>query len=373
MAGYRIRETVVTSDAGEESAIVVKGGVKVPPDDISLTVGEVEKLTGTSKETLRFYDKKGLLCPVRTGEGVSNNRKLYSADDLVRLQSIQALRTYNFSLDEIAQVFDGNADIHQVMLEKLCELKIVESRLRSLMLFAGFVNLTNEDLIEGLANGPSDIDAFADFVRETPNHENVLQKLDKMSDKEAESALDALGPTLFKLTVADNADDIEKLVTEFFDWWNSFIAPVESNGYLGFWAVFEDHSLVAEYAEYTCQSGAPAFIEMYTFFVVLSRFARENNGLISRVAELADSDVIAAMEEAQELIADISRVMFGNEAASITLEARACLAHRMLIYLGGFSHDEELRDFPGFADGPLSDWRILKKVLSVLDLIGSEG
>lgn len=47
-----------------------------------MTAGQVSKLTGVTTRALQHYDEKGLLCPRRSGEGVANNRKLYSPEDV---------------------------------------------------------------------------------------------------------------------------------------------------------------------------------------------------------------------------------------------------------------------------------------------------
>ena len=53
-----------------------------------MTAGQVSKLTGVTTRALQHYDEKGLLCPRRSGEGVANNRKLYSPEDVDRLNQI---------------------------------------------------------------------------------------------------------------------------------------------------------------------------------------------------------------------------------------------------------------------------------------------
>lgn len=63
------------------------------------TVGEVAKLAHVSVRTLHHYDERGVLTPA--GRSAAGYR-LYSADDLRRLQQILFYRELEFSLDEIA-------------------------------------------------------------------------------------------------------------------------------------------------------------------------------------------------------------------------------------------------------------------------------
>src|SRR6516225_3246039 len=64
-------------------------------------VGEVARVAGVSVRTLHHYDEIGLLVP--SGRSPAGYR-LYSADDLRRLQQILLYRELEFSLDEIAEM-----------------------------------------------------------------------------------------------------------------------------------------------------------------------------------------------------------------------------------------------------------------------------
>jgi DNA-binding transcriptional MerR regulator len=72
------------------------------------TVGEVARLSHVSVRTLHHYDEIGLLVP--SGRSQAGYR-LYSADDLRRLQQILLYRELEFGLDEIADMLaDADAD-----------------------------------------------------------------------------------------------------------------------------------------------------------------------------------------------------------------------------------------------------------------------
>lgn len=58
-----------------------------------LTIGQLSARTGITIRTLRYYDKLGLLTPSDYKEG---GHRLYNADDLSRLQQIQALKFIGF-------------------------------------------------------------------------------------------------------------------------------------------------------------------------------------------------------------------------------------------------------------------------------------
>jgi len=72
------------------------------------TVGEVARLSHVSVRTLHHYDEIGLLVP--SGRSPAGYR-LYSADDLRRLQQILLYRELEFGLDEVAEMLaDASAD-----------------------------------------------------------------------------------------------------------------------------------------------------------------------------------------------------------------------------------------------------------------------
>jgi DNA-binding transcriptional MerR regulator len=70
-------------------------------------IGEVRRRLGMSADTLRYYEKIGLLPRVaRNGSGV----RRYERADLARLKFIQRARLMNFSLDEIRNLLQFRSD-----------------------------------------------------------------------------------------------------------------------------------------------------------------------------------------------------------------------------------------------------------------------
>lgn len=66
-----------------------------------LTIGEVAKLIGVTARTVRHYHKIGILPePERSDSGY----RLYSADDLLRLQRIRRLQSFGLSLKQIKDI-----------------------------------------------------------------------------------------------------------------------------------------------------------------------------------------------------------------------------------------------------------------------------
>lgn len=63
-----------------------------------MKIGDLARAGGVSVETVRFYQRRGLLSEPPRGAGV----RRYAESDVERLRSIRAAQTAGFSLDEIA-------------------------------------------------------------------------------------------------------------------------------------------------------------------------------------------------------------------------------------------------------------------------------
>jgi DNA-binding transcriptional MerR regulator len=69
----------------------------------ALTVGQVAEQFGVTVRTLHHYDQIGLLVP---SERTRAGYRLYTGDDLTRLQNVVVYRRLGFPLDEIAVLLD---------------------------------------------------------------------------------------------------------------------------------------------------------------------------------------------------------------------------------------------------------------------------
>lgn len=72
----------------------------------ALTIGKLAKAAGVGIDTVRFYERAGLLPPApRTASGY----RLYEMADADRLRFIRRAKALGFSLDEIAELLLLNA------------------------------------------------------------------------------------------------------------------------------------------------------------------------------------------------------------------------------------------------------------------------
>lgn len=68
-----------------------------------MLIGEVSKKTGLSRDTIRFYEKQGLITVGRKARR-DNNYKEYPEDVLNRLQTIKRIKGFGFTLNETADL-----------------------------------------------------------------------------------------------------------------------------------------------------------------------------------------------------------------------------------------------------------------------------
>lgn len=68
-----------------------------------LTIGDVADLTGTKVETIRYYERMGLLPPPARTAG---NYRNYEPSHVARLGFIRRARELGFSLDEVRELLD---------------------------------------------------------------------------------------------------------------------------------------------------------------------------------------------------------------------------------------------------------------------------
>jgi len=95
-----------------------------------LKIGELAKASGLTVRALHHYDEIGLLSPSGRTDG---GHRVYSEDDVVRLQQIASLRQLGLSLDEIRACLDqpqySLLKIVEMQAEKLRETLQLEARL----------------------------------------------------------------------------------------------------------------------------------------------------------------------------------------------------------------------------------------------------
>ncbi|MGR3273421.1 MerR family DNA-binding transcriptional regulator [Thalassococcus profundi] len=116
--------------------------------DQTMTIREMCDSFDVTPRTLRFYEAKELLFPVRQGQ-----KRLFTRRDRARLKLILRGKRFGFSLEEIRQLLDlyDMGDQQQTQLHKTYE--IAQARLRDMVKQRDELNAAIAELEEQLTWG----------------------------------------------------------------------------------------------------------------------------------------------------------------------------------------------------------------------------
>lgn len=93
-----------------------------------MKIGEISSYTGISKDTLRYYEKMGLLNPK-----IAKHQRDYSEEDIEVIEIIAKLKNTGFSLKEIKTLLDWSKDTDEnkeMTEEEIQNLKQIKEAFR---------------------------------------------------------------------------------------------------------------------------------------------------------------------------------------------------------------------------------------------------
>ena len=91
-----------------------------------MNIKELERLTGVTKQNIRFYEKKGLLTPDRNPQ---NDYREYTEDDVAILQTIKMFRKLEISIEDIRRILNQEVELGDMIEKHLKELTDQQSHL----------------------------------------------------------------------------------------------------------------------------------------------------------------------------------------------------------------------------------------------------
>lgn len=158
----------------------------------NLKVKELADLVGISVRTLHYYDEIGLLRPASTTEA---GYRLYSNDNLERLQEILFFRELDFSLKEIKEIIESPSYErqkalemqHQMLLKKKEALnKIIKTLEKTIKHSEGEITMSNEEKFIGFELGKNEYEQEAREKWGDEAVEDANWKIKNMSHYEQE-------------------------------------------------------------------------------------------------------------------------------------------------------------------------------------------
>jgi DNA-binding transcriptional MerR regulator len=116
--------------------------------DTRLTIRQMCDLFAVTPRTLRFYEAKELLFPIRHGQ-----KRLFTRRDIARMKLIIRGKRFGFSLEEIRQLLDLYDVGDGQMLQISRTLEIANDRLTDLVTRRDELNEAIADLSSQIAQG----------------------------------------------------------------------------------------------------------------------------------------------------------------------------------------------------------------------------
>lgn len=119
----------------------------------SFSISDLADELDISTRTIRFYEEKGLISPMRT----KGNHRIYNRRDRTRLKLILRGKRLGYSLDEIAEMIgmaDFNMDEEQQLVKSLqygkMKLKEINSRMEELQILKQELITVQEKILKRL-------------------------------------------------------------------------------------------------------------------------------------------------------------------------------------------------------------------------------
>lgn len=98
-----------------------------------MLIGEVVTKSGLSKDTIRFYEKQGL---IKREKRRDNNYKEYTDETLGRLLQIKHIKSFGFTLYETAELVEmietNSASCTKVLMRVEDKLTIINQKIKEL-------------------------------------------------------------------------------------------------------------------------------------------------------------------------------------------------------------------------------------------------
>lgn len=135
---------------------------------MGLSIGDVEKITGISKDRLRYYEEKQLITPVRDTD---NSYREYDNEEVMKLLGIQLYRSMDLGVKEIRQIQSSDT------IEEICE--VFKKRQEELQ----FQMAQLKHQIDSVSRGIEDCEKIADYLgKYTIKKIRSLRLIDKVDD-----------------------------------------------------------------------------------------------------------------------------------------------------------------------------------------------
>ena len=121
----------------------------------NFSIGEMSKLQNISVQTLRYYDKIGLLKPSYIDE--KSRYRYYSAKHFVILNLIKQCKAMGLSLDEIKELIENYTSFDSILGIISKQKEMIDSKIKELTIVKNNINFLEERIKNSLEEGINDV------------------------------------------------------------------------------------------------------------------------------------------------------------------------------------------------------------------------
>jgi DNA-binding transcriptional MerR regulator len=186
------------------------------------TIGKLSKNTGVTVRTLDYYDEIGLIKPSSKTDG---GHRLYSEDDVMKLERVLALKYMGFSLEQIKDILENSTSNWQDSIQHQLELvKREQERLKMLeqallgvsysIEFEGEINWpVIFSIIQLYQHDPGDVlEQYKAYLNEDEMKKIIDMNAANMSEEDIKEWLKVIGDIRNNLHLDPNSEEAEQLV-----------------------------------------------------------------------------------------------------------------------------------------------------------------
>lgn len=125
-----------------------------------MLISELSEKTGFSRDTIRYYEKLGLITVGRNDRRF-NNYKEYSHDILKRLMTIRLIKGFGFTLKEISVLLDlvenNQASCDQVAEKAYEKIKLIDAKIQELNNLKNLLNQSVDGCLTSSGKPPASV------------------------------------------------------------------------------------------------------------------------------------------------------------------------------------------------------------------------
>ena len=121
----------------------------------NFSIGEMSKLQNVSVQTLRYYDKIGLLKPSYIDE--KSRYRYYSAKHFVTLNSIKQCKAMGLSLDEIKELIENYTSFDSILNIISKQKEMIDTKIKELNTVKNNISFLEKRIKNSLEEGINDV------------------------------------------------------------------------------------------------------------------------------------------------------------------------------------------------------------------------